>query len=100
MPITIGNGRPTFSATKRENEVIIFKKSCFLFQKYLKRACSWRLNSQFFFFFFFDPHCYVLRIWPLGTNPIKHAEKGRGQLAYWVRDLKLGGGCLYPYSFH
>ena len=50
--------------------------------------------------FFFNPHCYVLRIWPLGTNPIKHAERGRGQLAYWVRDLKLGGGCLYPYSFH
>ena len=35
-----------------------------------------------------------------GDNPIKHAERGRGQLAYWVRDLKLGGGCLYPYSFH
>ena len=40
MPITIGNGRPTFSATKPENEVIIFKKSCFLFQKYLKSIAA------------------------------------------------------------
>ena len=27
----------------------------------------------------------------MGGNPIKHAEIG-GKLAYWVRDLKLGGG--------
>ena len=26
-------------------------------------------------------------------NPLKHAEMG-GKLAYWVRDLKLGGGTL------
>ena len=26
-------------------------------------------------------------------NPLKHAEMG-GKLAYWVRDLKLGGGIL------
>ena len=26
-------------------------------------------------------------------NPLKHVEMG-GKLAYWVRDLKLGGGTL------
>ena len=29
----------------------------------------------------------------MGGNPLKHAEMG-GKLAYWVRDLKLGGEIL------
>ena len=53
----------------------------------------------------FEPDFFFIRTvmysgLAFGDNPIKHAERGRGQLAYWVRDLKLGGGCLYPYSFH
>ena len=38
--------------------------------------------------------CSGLASNPMEGNPLKHAEMG-GKLAYWVRDLKLGGGTLW-----
>ena len=77
-----------------ENSRFVFE----LFKKKLEKARkSSKIDISTTAFFIPIVMCSGLAF---GDNPIKHAERGRGQLAYWVRDLKLGGGCLYPYSFH